>query len=311
MKYQRVLFMGTPHFAERILNTLLEENYNVVAVVTQPDKPVGRKKVLTPSEVKVCAMNHSIPVLQPIKIRKEYEEVLSYKPDLIVTCAYGQIVPEVILNQCLCINVHASLLPKLRGGAPMQRAIMNGDKETGITIMQMAKGMDSGDMITKRALEITEEDTLGTLEEKLIALACEQLKDTLKDLEEGRAVFTKQNEEEATFGYVITKEEELLSFENESYDAMYDHIRALIPVPYAYGILEDGLKLKICAVRKSSLTTEGKNGEILGLVEKGVGIALNGRVLIADEVQLEGKNRNTAKEFLNGAGRKYAGTCLK
>lgn len=311
MKSKRIIFMGTPHFAERILTTLLENGLNVVAVVSQPDKPVGRKQVLVPSEVKVTALEHNIPVLQPVKIRNEYEEVLSYKPDMIITCAYGQIVPKVILDYCPCINVHASLLPKLRGGAPMQRCIMNGDKETGITIMTMAPKMDAGDMISQSVVEILDTDTEGTLEEKLIASACDLLMKTLPSIVDGTAVYTPQLEEEATFGFVITKEEEVLNFTEGNYQKIYDHMRALIPVPCAYGILEDGLKLKFCAVRKSDTATDAENGTILGLVDRGIGIAVDGKVLIADEVLLEGKKANKAKEFINGAGRKYLSTRLK
>ena len=311
MKYQRVIFMGTPYFAERILETLLTAGYPVKAVVTQPDKPVGRKHVLTPSEVKLTAQKYGIDVLQPEKIRKEYEEVLRYDPDLIVTCAYGQIVPKVILDHCLCINVHASLLPKYRGGAPMQRVIMNGESETGMTIMQMGVGMDDGDMISKCSVPISQEDTWGSLQEKLIEAACPLLLSTLKELEEGTAVFTPQDASLATFGYVIRKEEEELSFEHEDYQTLYDHARALIPVPCAYGVLSDGSKLKILALRKSDAKSEEADGTILGFMEKGIGVALKGRVLLLDEVQLEGKNKNSAREFLNGAGRKWVATRLK
>ena len=310
MEYQRVVFMGTPHFADEIFKTLLEENYNVVAAVTQPDKPTGRKKILTPSPVKETALAHGISVLQPEKIRREYKEVLDAKPDLIVTCAYGQIVPKEILDTCLCINVHASLLPKYRGGAPMQRSIMANEKETGITIMQMGVGMDDGDMISKSVVEITEEDTLGSLEEKLIESACELLRETLKQLEREEACFTPQNSEEATFARIIKKEEEKIDFQN-GYETVYNHIRALIPSPCTYAYTAANQKLKFCAIRKSDLTAEEENGTVLGLVDKAMGIAVDHRILLIDEVQPEGKSQMKARDFMNGAGRKLIHTVLK
>ncbi len=303
--------MGTPNFAKEVLQTLIENEYEIIAVVTQPDKPVGRKQILTPSEVKVLAIENNIPVIQPVKIRNEYQQILDLKPEMIITCAYGQIIPNAILDYCLCINVHGSLLPKYRGGAPMQRAILNGDKETGITIMTMSDKMDAGDIILQDSVTIEESDTLKTVEEKMIKCACPLLLKTLEDIEKGTAVFTKQNEDEIVFAPIIKKEEELLSFENENYDNLYNHIRALIDAPYAYGITCDNLKLKICAIRKSQETTEEKDGTIIGLIDKGIAVAKDKKILLLDEVLLEGKNKNTAKEFLNGAGRKYIGTVLR
>lgn len=160
MKNIKVVFMGTPEFAVPILKSLIDV-YDVIGVVTQPDKEVGRNKVLTPSPIKKEALNNGIKVFQPRRIRKEYEDIINLKPDIIITCAYGQIIPSIILNlpRLGCINVHASLLPELRGGAPLQRAIMNGYKETGITIMYMDEKMDTGDIISQEKIAITNEDS--------------------------------------------------------------------------------------------------------------------------------------------------------
>ena len=310
MEYKRIVFMGTPYFARRILQTLLENGYPVVAVVTQEDKPVGRKKVLTPSPVKEEALLHHIPVLQPHKVRREYEEILAFDPDLIVTCAYGQFIPAAVLDYCLCLNVHASLLPKYRGGAPMQRSIMHGDTLTGVTIMRMAEGMDDGDMLNKAEVEITHEDTLDTLESKLIEAACLLLLEALDLMKEEKAVFTEQPHAEATVARIIKSEEEKLSFE-EGYDDFYNHARALISSPCGYVSTESGQKIKICAVRTSSIETEEEDGKILGFMEKGIAVALKGRVILFDAVQMEGKSRVSAKEFMNGAGRKLLNTKLQ
>ena len=165
----KIVFMGTPDFAVNVLQGLIDNNYNVVGVVSQPDKEVGRKRILTPTPVKEVALKYNIPVFQPIKIRNEFDDILALEPDLIVTCAYGQIIPKEILDypRLGCINVHGSLLPKLRGGAPIHHAIMDGLEETGITIMYMDVSMDSGDIISQRSIPITDNDNVGILWDKL------------------------------------------------------------------------------------------------------------------------------------------------
>lgn len=304
---KKIVFMGTPHFAKEVLFTLIQAGYPIVAVVTKQDKPKGRKQELVASEVKQLALQYNIPVLQPQRIRTEYEEVLNYKPDYIITCAYGQIIPKQILDACLCINVHASLLPKYRGGAPMQHAILNNEKQTGITIMTMAEKMDAGDIITQDIVDITPEDTLGTLEAKLIPCACNLLLNTLDLIMDNRATFTKQNEEEVSFAYTIQKEDELLSFEKESYMNLYNHIRALIPNPCAYARMDDQTTYKFHAVRMSDETTTEANGTLLGIIDQAIAIALENKVLLIDEIQPAGKGKMKAKDFMNGAGRKYIG----
>ncbi len=305
-EFKRIVFMGTPHFAWRILECLCDHGYNVIGVVTQPDKPVGRKQVLTPSEVKIAAMGKNIPVLQPARIRKEYQEVLDLDPDLIVTCAYGQIIPRQILEHCLCINVHASLLPKFRGGAPMQRAIMEHEKTTGITIMEMSEAMDAGDMIMQKEVLIEDTDTLTSLENKLIECACPLLIETLKALEEGSAVFTKQKEEEVSFAPIIRKEEEKLLVSDKA-EVFFDKARALIEEPYGWLMLPDGSKIKICSLRLSDKETDAENGAVLGLMDKAMAIAVDGRVVLIDELIPEGRKRMSARDYLNGAGRNLIG----
>ncbi len=306
MEKARVVFMGTPVFGRAILQELIDESLNVVAVVTQPDKLVGRKQVLTYSPVKELALEHNIPVIQPNKIRNEYEEVLSYNPDIIITCAYGQIVPDVVLNApCLgCINVHASLLPALRGGAPIQHAIIDGYEETGITIMEMASKMDAGDIISQAICKIEEEDTYGSLHDKLIEVAVKLLRDTMPSLLAHNYTPIVQAEDKVTFGYNISKEEERVDL-SKSYQAVYNQIRGLIPTPCSY-IIVDGKKYKLWEVRKSEIEADLGNGTIV-FVGKGLGIVIDKRVLEIIQIQPEGKTVMSAKAFRNGVGSKWEG----
>ena len=183
----KIVFMGTPDFAVNVLQGLIDNNYDVVGVVSQPDKEVGRKRILTPTPVKEVALKYNIPVFQPVKIRKEFDDILALEPDMIVTCAYGQIIPKEILDypRLGCINVHGSLLPKLRGGAPIHHAIMDGLDETGITIMYMDVSMDSGDIISQRSIPITDSDNVGILWDKLSLLGRDLLLDTLPSIIDG------------------------------------------------------------------------------------------------------------------------------
>ena len=200
----KTIFMGTPEFAVPILDTLIK-NTEVVLVVTQPDKYVGRKKVLTYSPIKNLALKYHIPVFQPVRIKEDYETIKQYQPDLIVTCAYGQIVPKEVLDipKFGCINVHASLLPKYRGGAPIHHAIMNGDSKTGITIMYMDIGMDTGDMIAKREISIEEDDTLGSLSDKLSKLGASLLEEVLPSIIDGTNKREEQNSGDLTYAKII------------------------------------------------------------------------------------------------------------
>ncbi len=294
----KIVFMGTPNFSVPVLEALIN-NYNVVGVVTQPDKEVGRKKELVFSPVKELALKHNIKVLQPIKVRLEYNDVLALEPDMIVTCAYGQIIPKEILDypKYGCINVHGSLLPKYRGGAPIERSIMNGDKETGITIMHMDEGMDSGDIIVEESISIDKDEHIDSLRERLSILGRDLLIKTLPSIIDGTAPRIKQNEEEVTFAKIIKKEDELLDF-NDNTINVYNKIRALSPVPGPYTIL-DNKRLKIYNSRIGT-STKGTVGEIINIYKDGIGIRTSDGELIITDIQEEGKKRMLCSSYLNG-----------
>lgn len=299
----KVVFMGTPEFAVPIVK-LLNDSYEVVGVVTQLDKMVGRKKIMTPPPVKVVSEELGLKVFQPRHIKEEYQPILDLKPDLIVTCAYGQILPEEILNypKYGCINVHASLLPKLRGGAPIHHAIIDGYKETGITIMYMSKKMDQGDILTQVKTEIRDDDTLGTLQYKLSEMAKDLLKATIPLLIDKKIVPLKQKEEEATYGYNISREEEKIDF-NKTCEEVDRQVRGLNPVPACYTTL-DGKRLKVYDVRfgdKYYPNTE--NGTIVDFHHDGFSVVCGGKELVITDLALEGKRRCAAKDFLNGVSK--------
>lgn len=299
----KVVFMGTPEFAVPIVK-LLNDSYEVVGVVTQPDKMVGRKKIMTPPPIKVVSEELGLKVFQPRHIKEEYQPILDLKPDLIVTCAYGQILPEEILKypKYGCINVHASLLPKLRGGAPIHHAIIDGYKETGITIMYMSKKMDQGDILTQVKTEIRDDDTLGTLQYKLSEMAKDLLKATIPLLIDKKIVPLKQNEEEATYGYNISREEEKIDF-NKTCEEVDRQVRGLNPVPACYTTL-DGKRLKVYDVRfgdKYYPNTE--NGTIVNFHHDGFSVVCGGKELVITDLALEGKRRCAAKDFLNGVSK--------
>ena len=235
----RVVFMGTPDFAVPVLKGLID-NYEVVLVVSQPDRLVGRHQELVETPIKKVALEHNIPVFQPLKIRNEYEDILAVKPDIIVTCAYGQIIPKAILDypRLGCINVHASLLPKLRRGAPIHKALIDGYSKTGITIMYMDEKMDNGDIISQREIEILDTDNLESLHDKLSVMGKELLLDTLPSIIEGTNSRIKQDESEVTFAYNIKREEEKIDFSKSSLE-VFNLIRGLSPVPGACALLFD------------------------------------------------------------------------
>lgn len=296
----KVVFMGTPEFSVPILEGLIE-NYKVVGVVTQPDKEVGRKHKITYSPVKECAIEHNIKVLQPLKVRKKYEEIIELKPDIIVTCAYGQIIPKALLDypKYGCINVHASLLPKLRGGAPLHRAIINGESKTGITIMYMDEHMDTGDMISKEEILIDFHDTVGEIHDKLSLLGRDLLLQTMPDIIQNKVKPVKQNDEEATYAPIIKKEDELIDFNKKSLE-IYNQIRGLNPYPVAYAML-DGKVMKIySSMIKDNIYTSKQNGEIVRIYDDGIGVSTSDSEIILKEIKPEGKRKMSAKEYLNG-----------
>ena len=309
-KKLKIVFMGTPDFAVPILEALIEK-YGVMAIVTQPDKEVGRDRILMPTPIKKVGNDHTILVLQPKKIREEYEEIVSLEPDIIITCAYGQIIPKEILNapRLGCINVHASLLPKLRGGAPIHRAIINGLSKTGITIMYMNEGMDKGDIISQREIAIEDDDTAETLHDKLSILGRDLLLDTLPSIIGGTNKRVPQEESEATYGFNITREDEHISFDKTSRQ-IYNQIRGLNSWPGAYVTL-NGKILKIWASRiGETYDALVENGTIIKLYDDGFGVKTSNGEIIITKVQPEGKKAMEAKSFING-NQNLLGSVLK
>ena len=307
MKDLRVIFFGTPRFACEILKALIEEKYHIVAVVSQPDKPVGRKRKIMPPPVHEPADAHGIPVLQPAKLRLQADEVLAYQPDLIVTCAYGQMIPDVILDAPAygCLNIHPSLLPKYRGGAPVHRAVMKGDEETGVCLMEMVHAMDAGDVFARRIVKIDEEDTTETLNLKLEKAGCDLIREALPGVVDGTLKGEPQGEN-YTLARNIAPEEEKVSFAAEDVNVIYNHIRGLIDWPIAYGVIE-GKRIKFYAVRRKTEENDHVPGTVMGFEDGCMKIACMKGYLYVKELQPEGKSRMDAKAFANGAGRALTG----
>ncbi|PAE26891.1 methionyl-tRNA formyltransferase [Bacillus sp. 7894-2] len=301
----KIVFMGTPDFSVPVLKQIIDDGYEVIGVVTQPDRPVGRKKVLTPPPVKVEAEKQGIPVIQPEKIRQpdELEKVLALKPDLVVTAAFGQILPKALLDapKYGCINVHASLLPELRGGAPIHYSILQGKEKTGITIMYMAEKLDAGDILTQVEVPITETDTVGTLHDKLSEAGSKLLSETLPKLLNDELNPIKQNEEEATFAYNIKREQEKIDW-SKTGEEIYNHIRGLNPWPVAYTTF-DGKVVKIWNSEKVKHAKSEEPGTIIRLEEDGIVVASGNDTLVKiTELQPSGKKKMPAEQFLRGAG---------
>ena len=298
MNELKIVYMGTPEFSVPALEEL-SNNYNVVMVVTQPDKLVGRKKEITFSPVKKFALERDIPVFQPEKIREDYKKIIDLNPDLIVTCAYGQIIPKELLNfpKYGCINIHASLLPEYRGGAPIHKAVMDGKDKTGVTIMYMDEKMDSGDILYQEELEITSEDNTSTMFNKLSILGKKMIGTFIPKLIKGDFTRTPQDESKVTYAYNISKEDEKLSFSDNSIN-VFNKIRGLSDLPGAYAFL-DNRRVKIF---KSRIGTKvnGKPGEIISIYDDGIGVMTNDKEIIITDIQVEGKKREDVKSYLNG-----------
>lgn len=311
MEKIKVVFMGTPTFAVPILEKLIE-NYHVILVVSQPDKEKDRKGHLLETPIKKLALANNIEVYQPTKIKEEYQYIIDKQPDIIITCAYGQIIPEALLNypKYGCINVHGSLLPKLRGGAPIHHAIINGEKETGITIMYMDKAMDSGDIISQKVLPILPEDNLDTLYEKMSLLGANLLQETLPDIIAGKNNRIKQDEKLVTFGYNITKEEEKINFNNSSLE-IHNQIRGLSSIPGAYCYLDEK-RLKIYASTLTNDKSKDTPGTISKIDKTGIYLSTKDNLLKITDIKLEGKKRCLVSDFVNGIKiNDYLGKVLK
>lgn len=301
---ERIVFMGTPEFSVTVFEGLIANGFNVVGVVTQPDKPVGRKKIITPTPLKRAAVNKGIKVLTPIKISEDYQSILDLKPDIVITAAYGQFIPNIILEtpKYKAINVHGSLLPKYRGGSPIHTAIKNGDKTTGITIMYMAQKMDSGDILFQREIDIDDDDNVATMFEKLAILGRDLLVEKLPLIFDGNINPVKQDINNVTFAYNIKREEEKLDF-SRTVDEVYNHIRGYYPWPTAYTVL-DNTDCKILKARRTDIQSKEKIGTIVSINKKSFGIVCGDYyVLEILELQLHGKKVMSNLDFINGIGR--------
>lgn len=297
--------MGTPNFAVEVLEGLIQdEHLEVVAVVTQPDRPVGRKRILTPTPVKELAEKHDIKVYQPEKIGKsqEAEELKTLGADLIITAAYGQFVPTSLLEapNYGAINVHASLLPKYRGGAPIHYALWNGDEETGISIIYMTKKMDAGDILSQRSIKIQATDDVGSLFDKLAVIGRNLLLDTLPALFDGRVEAVSQDEEEVVFSPTITKEQEQIHWDQTA-QQVDNHVRAFRPFPSTYTILDDQ-RVKVWQGQVVDYKgTAQVEGAIVAVEDNRVIVQCGDHTFYGiSEWQESGKKRMNIEEWLNG-----------
>lgn len=300
MKDKRVVFMGTPAYSVPVLKMLIEE-CNVVLAVTQPDKKVGRKAVLTPCPVKEEAVKNNIPVITPYNISSEHEEILKYNPDIIITCAYGQIIKEELIYapKYDTVNVHASLLPKYRGGAPIHRALINGEKEMGITIMYTDKNMDSGDIIEKKSFEVGKDDTYDIISNKMSILGAELLKEVLPSIFNKTCKREKQDKNLVSFAPVITREDEHINF-NLSALEVHNKIRGLSSVPCSYALLDENpVKLHLSTLEECKITGE-ESGTITRCSKDGIFVACNDSEIKITKLQFPGKKPVMVKDYFNG-----------
>lgn len=298
----RIIYMGTPDFAVPCLERLVKDGFDVACVVTQPDKPRGRKQEMTPSEVKVCAMAHSIEVYQPqsLKTDEAYEYLKKFEPDYIIVAAYGKILPKRILDlpKYACINVHGSLLPKYRGAAPIQRSVLAGDKVTGITTMLMGEGLDTGDMLLKREYPIDINATSGEVFDALAQSAPDLLIETIEKFTKGEIIPEKQNESEATHAAMLSKDEAVIDW-NKNNDEIHNLVRGMAPWPVAYTVY-NGKKLKIFTTRLTDEKTALPAGKLKEDKNRILVACGDGMLIEVLSLQLEGGKRLEAKQFLAG-----------
>ena len=298
----KIIYMGTPDFAVPCLDRLVKDGYEVSLVVTQPDKPRGRKQEMTPSEVKVCAMGHGIEVYQPqsLKTDEAYEYLSKFEPDYIIVAAYGKLLPKRILDlpKFACINVHGSLLPKYRGAAPIQRSVLAGDKVTGITTMLMGEGLDTGDMLLKSEYKIDINATSGEVFDALALSAPDLLIETIEKFTKGEITPEKQNEADATHAAMLSKDEAVIDW-NKSAAEIHNLVRGMAPWPVAFTYYQ-GKKLKIFTTRVTDAKTSlpaGKIKEDKNAIYVACG---DGMLIEVVSLQLEGGKRLEAKQFLAG-----------
>jgi methionyl-tRNA formyltransferase len=302
-----IVFMGTPDFAVPCLKSLCENDiYEVKAVYTQPDKPIGRKQILTPPPVKAYAQSQNIEVFQPTKIKKNEEvlnHLISLKPDFIVVVAYGRILPQSILDvpKYGCINIHASLLEKYRGAAPIQWSIARGEKVTGVTTMLMDAGLDTGDMLLQREVEITQDDTTEALSKKLSSTGSDLLLETLPALVNKTITPIKQNNELATFAPIINKNDGLIDWNNKSSKEINDLVRAFTPWPSVYTIFNNlTLKIISCKPIEDSSKYNYKSGQLVDVNKEGIVIGTTNGCILVTRVHLSGSKEMSAGDFVRG-----------
>jgi methionyl-tRNA formyltransferase len=300
-----IIFMGTPDFSVPILSMLRSEGYDVIAVVTQPDRPVGRKRVLTPPPVKVEAEKLGIHVIQPEKLRgsAELDEIISLNADLIITAAFGQLLPKELLDAPTlgCINVHASLLPKYRGGAPIHKAVMNGETETGVTIMYMVEKLDAGDIISQVSVPINDTDDTGTLFDVLSEAGVELLKNTLPSILDETNERIVQDESLVTFARNISREEERIDWTKGGKE-IYDKIRGLHPWPVAYSVFQ-GANVKIWWSEKVETSSDAEPGTIIDIETDRIIVKTGNSIGVAiTDIQPAGRKRMPAEVFIRGIG---------
>ncbi len=298
MKKLKVVFMGTPEFSVLPLKKLIK-NTNVVLVVTRPDAYVGRKKILTPCATKKVALENEIETFSPYDIKTDYQKIIDLNPDIIITCAYGQILPKELLEvpKYGCINIHASLLPKYRGGAPIHHAILNGEKETGITIMYMDEGMDTGDIIKKEKIEIKDKDNLQLLEEKLSLLGSDLILKTLPLLIDGNVKRIKQDHNIASYAPIIKRKHEKINFKTKTAIEVLNMVRAFYPKPLAYFEI-DKTQYKVEQCKVSNLT--GKVGTVIKADKDNFIIMAKDKAINILKLKPVGKNTMSVKDFFNG-----------
>ncbi|CCV65636.1 Methionyl-tRNA formyltransferase [Paracholeplasma brassicae] len=292
----KIVFMGTPSFALPTLE-MLHQRFGVSLVVTQPDKVVGRKKIITKSPVKEFAIKHGIDVFQPLKLSKDYERIIKLKPDLIVTAAYGQMIPTAVLDLATSINVHGSILPKYRGGAPVQYAIKNGDKTTGVTIMYMAPKMDSGDIIDCEEVEILETDTTDSLMRRLSIVGRDLLDRTILSIINQTNNRVPQDETQVTFAYTIKPEEEFLDFTKTTKEVI-NHLRSLLDEPGG-SIFVNNTRIKVYEIEKSDIISSRNPGEVVKVTKQFLVKTKDGVVRLK-KIKPEGKKLMNDTDFLNG-----------
>ena len=296
MKDKKVVFMGTPDFAVNPLKLLIDK-CNVVLVVTKPDALVGRKKILTPSPVKQVALNNNIEVFTPDSIKKDYQKIIDCKPDIIITCAYGKIIPKELIDypKYGCVNIHASLLPKYRGAAPIQWALLNGEEYTGVTLMYMDEFMDTGDIIAKKEYKIDIEDNIGALHDKLSLIGTKLLEENLEYLFSENVVRIKQNEKEASYAKMIDREMEEIDF-NDNCLNIYNKVRAFSPWPLSKTTINDEeIKIIKCHYEVCNSIVNK-----LYINKNNLGIGCTDGIIYLDIIKPVGKGEMPIKNYLNG-----------